>query len=88
MISQVPSTHARVKCVWFHGIGPVYDPLGSMKNPLRSRMFAWWYFSIAAGFLLLALNRWLLGQRAGLVLAQLAAAAAFVLFGLMSWRGD
>jgi hypothetical protein len=59
-----------------------------MKNPLRTRMFAWWYFTIAGGFLLLALNRWLLGQRAGLVLAQLAAAAAFVLFGWMSWGGE
>jgi len=57
-----------------------------MKNPLRSRMFAWWYFTIAGGFLLLAINRWLLGQRAGLVLAQFAAAAAFLLFGLMSWN--
>lgn len=56
-----------------------------MKNPLRTRMFAWWYFSIAAGFVLLALNRWLLGQRAGLVLAQLAAALAFALFGVISW---
>ena len=56
-----------------------------MKNPLRTRMFAWWYFTIAGGFFLLAMNRWLLGQRAGLVLAQLAAAAAFVLFGAMSW---
>lgn len=59
--------------------------LVKMKNPLRTRMFAWWYFTIAGGFLLLALNRLLLGQRAGLVLAQLAAAAAFVLFGWMSW---
>jgi hypothetical protein len=48
-------------------------------------MFAWWYFTIAGGFLLLAMNRLLLGQRAGLVLAQLAAAAAFLLFGCMSW---
>jgi hypothetical protein len=56
----------------------------SMKNPLRTRLFAWWYFSIAGGFLLLAINRWLLGQRAGLVLAQFVAAVAFLLFGLMS----
>ena len=56
----------------------------SVKNPLRTRMFAWWYFSIAGGFLLLAINRWLLGQRAGLVLAQFVAAVAFLLFGLMS----
>jgi hypothetical protein len=56
-----------------------------MKNPLRTRMFAWWYFMIAGGFVLLAINRWLLGQRAGLVMAQLVTAAAFVLFGAMSW---
>jgi hypothetical protein len=57
----------------------------TVKNPLRTRMFAWWYFTIAGGFLLLAINRWLLGQRAGLVLAQLVTAAAFLLFGLLSW---
>jgi len=51
-------------------------------------MFAWWYFTLAGGFLLLAINRWLLGQRAGLVMAQLAAAGAFVLFGFMSWKGE
>jgi len=60
----------------------------AVKNPLRTRMFAWWYFTIAGGFFLLAMNRLLLGQRAGLVLAQLAAAAAFVLFGFMSWGRD
>jgi len=57
-----------------------------MRNPLRKRIFAWWYFAIAGGFLLLAVNRLLLGQRAGLVLAQLTTAAAFLLFGLMSWK--
>jgi hypothetical protein len=60
----------------------------SVKNPLRTRMFAWWYFTIAGGFLLLAINRWLLGQRAGLVVAQLVTAAAFLLFGLLSWGRD
>lgn len=65
---------------------PVNRP-ASMKNPLRTRMFAWWYFTISAGFVLLALNRVLLGQRAGLVLAQLAAALAFALFGAISWGG-
>ncbi len=60
----------------------------SVKNPLRTRMFAWWYFMIAGGFLLLAINRWLLGQRAGLVIAQLVTAAAFVLFGLLSWGSE
>ena len=56
------------------------------KHPLRSRMFAWWYFMIAAGFVLLALNRWVLGQRPGLIMAQLAAAAAFAILGAISWR--
>jgi hypothetical protein len=58
----------------------------AVKNPLRTRMFAWWYFMISGGFLLLAINRWLLGQRAGLVMAQIVASAAFLLFGLMSWK--
>ena len=59
-----------------------------VKNHLRTRLFAWWYFMIAAGFLLLAINRWLLGQRAGLVVAQLVTAAAFLLFGAMAWKSD
>jgi hypothetical protein len=71
----------------------MYDFMGlgyltSVKNPLRTRMFAWWYFTIAGGFVLLALNRWLLGQRAGLVLAQIAAAVAFLLFGVIAWNSD
>ena len=64
------------------GLGKVI----AVKNPLRTRMFAWWYFMISGGFLLLAINRWLLGQRAGLVIAQFVASAAFLLFGLMSWK--
>jgi hypothetical protein len=70
------------------GLEVRYYERGDMKNPLRTRMFAWWYFTIAGGFLLLAINRWLLGQRAGLVLAQFVAAAAFVLFGCMSWNSE
>lgn len=85
MISQDMRASARGKCVWFHGIGAAWS---EMKNPLRTRMFAWWYFTIAGGFVLLAINRLLLGQHAGLVLAQLAAAAAFLLFGALSWNGD
>ncbi len=83
MISQVRLASATGNTYWFHEIGVVTP----VKNPLRTRMFAWWYFTIAGGFLLLAINRWLLGQRAGLVLAQFVAAAAFVLFGWMAWDG-
>ncbi len=65
-----------------------WGPSTFVKNPLRTRLFAWWYFTIAGGFLLLAINRWLLEQRAGLVIAQLAAAAAFLLFGVMAWNSE
>lgn len=56
-----------------------------MKNPFRTRMFAIWYFMIAGGFTLLAIDRWILGQRPGLIIAQFVAAAAFLLFGWMAW---
>ncbi|HTW63820.1 MAG TPA: hypothetical protein VME17_04350 [Bryobacteraceae bacterium] len=68
--------------VGYYGRGPVGR---RMKNPLRTRMFALWYFMIAGGFVLLAIDRWILGQRPGLIFAQFVAAAAFLLFGLMSW---
>jgi hypothetical protein len=65
-----------------------WEPSTFVKNPLRTRLFAWWYFAIAGGFLLLAINRWLLGQRAGLIVVQFVAAAAFLLFGWMAWKSE
>jgi len=57
-----------------------------VKRPLRTRIFAWWYFAIAAGFALLAINRWLLGERFSLVALRLLIAAGFLVLGWLTWR--
>ena len=57
-----------------------------MKRSLRTRIFAWWYFAIAAGFALLGINRWLLGERLTLVALRFLIAAGFLVLGLLTWR--
>jgi hypothetical protein len=57
-----------------------------MRKRLRSRLFAWWYFTIAAGFLLLGINRWLLGERLFLVILRFGIAAGFFVLGYLTWR--
>ena len=57
-----------------------------MGKRLRTRLFAWWYFAIAAGFLLLGINRWLLGERMWLILLRFAIAAGFLMLGLATLR--
>ena len=53
---------------------------------LRMRLFAWWYFAIAAGFFLLGLNRWIMGGRMWLIILRFAIAVGFLLLGLATWR--
>jgi len=50
-------------------------------NGLRTRLLAWWYFSIAAGFLLLAVSRGLQGERWPLILLRAAIAIGFFVLG-------
>jgi len=57
-----------------------------MKKGLRTKLFAWWYFSIAAGFCLLGVNRWLLGEHFWLVLLRFAISIGFVLLGFLTLR--
>lgn len=57
-----------------------------MDKGLRTRLFAWWYFAISAGFLLLGINRWLLGERLVLVLLRFLIAIGFLVLGLLTWR--
>ena len=57
-----------------------------MRNGLRTRLLAWWYFSIAAGFLLLAVSRWLQGERWALILLRAAIAMGFFLLGWATRR--
>jgi hypothetical protein len=48
----------------------------------RFRWFAWWYLAIALGFLLLAANRALVGEKLWLIGLRLVIAAGF---GVLSW---
>ena len=57
-----------------------------MGKGLRTKIYAWWYFSIAAGFLLLAVQRWLLGERLALIWLRVAISAGFFLLGWMTMR--
>jgi hypothetical protein len=53
---------------------------------LRTRLFAWWYFAIAAGFVLLAINRWMLGERMTLILLRIGIAIGFLALGVLTWK--
>lgn len=57
-----------------------------MNRTLRTRLFAWWYFAIAAGFVLLAINRWMLGERFWLIGLRFGIAAGFLILGILTWR--
>jgi len=57
-----------------------------MDRRLRTRLFAWWYFAIAAGFALLAINRWMLGERMFLVVLRFGIAVGFLILGVLTWR--
>lgn len=47
---------------------------------------ALWYFSIALGFLLLAVRAYLLGGRFSLTLLRVVIAAGFAALGWLQWR--
>jgi hypothetical protein len=59
-----------------------------MTKRLRTRLFAWWYFAIAAGFTLLAINRWLMGEHMSLIILRFAIAAGFLLLGWVTLRSN
>jgi hypothetical protein len=57
-----------------------------MDKRLRTTLVAWWYFAIAAGFVLLAINRWMVGERMWLIMLRFAIAAGFLLLGYATLR--
>jgi hypothetical protein len=57
-----------------------------MRKGLRTRLLGWWYYSIAAGFLLLAINRWLLGERGALIWLRVGIAIGFFVLGWATLR--
>ena len=58
----------------------------NMGKGLRARLFAWWYFTIGAGFFLLDIKGWLVGERMWLIVLRLAIAAGFLALGFGTWK--
>jgi hypothetical protein len=59
-----------------------------MGRKLRTRLFAWWYFSIALGFFLLGINRWMLGESMWLIMLRFGIAVGFVLLAVVTLRSE
>jgi len=61
-----------------------------MKRLLRhersSRFYAWWYFTIAAGFVLLAVAKMVTGEKPWLIGIRLVIAAGFAALGYLELR--
>lgn len=55
-------------------------------RPRIRRMFGWWYVCIGAGFVMLAVHRWLIGERAWLVALRAVIGAGFLLLGYLELR--
>jgi len=53
---------------------------------VNPRFFAWWYFAIALGFTLLAINQGLISRSAWAVILRLVIAAGFAALGYMELR--
>jgi len=53
---------------------------------VKSRIYAWWYLAIALGFLLLAVNKALTGEKAWLVVLRLVIACGFGALGYSEFR--
>ena len=58
-----------------------------ISGPLRSKLFAWWYASIGAGFLLLAIQRLVVGGVGWLIALRFVIAAGFFALAWMQHRG-
>ncbi len=48
---------------------------------LRRKLFGWWYVSIGAGFVLLGIQRILIGEKTTLVILRFVIAAGFFALG-------
>jgi hypothetical protein len=53
---------------------------------LRSKLLGWWYITIGAGFLLLAVNRILVGGEGWLIALRLVIAGGFFTLGCLELR--
>jgi len=58
------------------------------SNPsFRSRLFGWWYLSIGAGFVLLAVNRTMVGEARWLIAIRFFIAVGFFALGYFELKG-
>jgi len=78
---------------YFSMSGTHYYFSRSIEVPLparnsRSRWFAWWYFAIALGFLLLAINKALTGEKAWLIALRSVIALGFAALGYAELRSS
>jgi hypothetical protein len=59
-----------------------------MATPFRSRLFGWWYLSIGAGFVLLAVHRIIAGEARWLIAIRFLIAAGFFVLGYLELKGS
>jgi hypothetical protein len=59
-----------------------------MKPRLRTRIYAWWYVSIGVGFLLLAINRWIMGESLWLILLRMGIGIGFLLLAVLTLKSN
>jgi hypothetical protein len=55
---------------------------------VNPRFFAWWYFAIALGYTLLAINQGFISRSGWGVILRLVIAAGFAALGYMELRGQ
>ena len=53
---------------------------------LNSRWMAWWYSAIALGFVLLAVNRAIIGEKLWLIGVRVVIALGFAILAFMEFR--
>lgn len=56
--------------------------------PQRTRLFAWWYLSIALGFLMLTVRQILIGGRLPGIIVRLVISAGFALLAVYAFRSQ
>jgi hypothetical protein len=57
-----------------------------MMRRLNSRWTAWWYSAIALGFVLLAINRAIVGEKLWLIGVRVVIALGFATLAVMEFR--
>jgi hypothetical protein len=65
------------------GLRPHRSMQENSRGPRFRQLFGWWYVCIGAGFLLLTLHRWMMGERLWLVVLRAVIGAGFLFLGYL-----